>query len=89
MCSVLCLYLSVFAERGGGGCAVLQMDFAVDIRPHTRACQTKNMKIVFILCVTAVMAQMNFDFQVPKRYSQCWAAILKNVSLKAIQIHNF
>jgi hypothetical protein len=27
------------------------------------------MKIVFILCVTAVMAQMNFDFQVPKRYS--------------------
>jgi len=27
------------------------------------------MKIVLILCVTAVMAQMNFDFQVPKRYS--------------------
>jgi hypothetical protein len=48
---------------------VLQMDFAVDIRPHTRACYTKNMKIVFILCVTAVMAQMNFDFQVPKRFS--------------------
>ncbi len=48
---------------------MLQMDFAVDIRPHTRACYTKNMKIVFILCVTAVMAQMNFDFQVPKRYS--------------------
>jgi hypothetical protein len=24
---------------------------------------------VLILCVTAVMAQMNFDFQVPKRYS--------------------
>jgi hypothetical protein len=45
------------------------MDFAVDIRPHTRAYYTKNMKIVFILCVTAVMAQMNFDFQVPKRFS--------------------
>ena len=27
------------------------------------------MKIVLILCVTAVMAQINFDFQVPKRYS--------------------
>jgi hypothetical protein len=27
------------------------------------------MKLVFILCVTAVMAQMNFDFQVPKRFS--------------------
>jgi hypothetical protein len=26
------------------------------------------MKIVLILCVTAVMAQMNFDFQVPKRF---------------------
>jgi hypothetical protein len=45
------------------------MDFAVDIRPHTRAYYTQNMKIVFILCVTAVMAQMNFDFQVPKRFS--------------------
>ncbi len=30
---------------------------------------TKSMKIVFILCVTVVMAQMNFDFQVPKRFS--------------------
>jgi hypothetical protein len=29
---------------------------------------TKNMRIVFILCITAVMAQMNFDFQVPKRF---------------------
>jgi hypothetical protein len=38
MYSVLYWYLSVFAVRGGGGCAVLQMDFAVDIRPHTRAC---------------------------------------------------
>jgi hypothetical protein len=27
------------------------------------------MKLVFILCVMAVMAQMNFDFQVPKRFS--------------------
>jgi len=26
------------------------------------------MKIVLILCVTAVMAQINFDFQVPKRF---------------------
>jgi hypothetical protein len=29
---------------------------------------SENMKIVLILCVTAVMAQMNFDFQVPKRF---------------------
>ncbi len=48
---------------------MLQMDFAVDIRPYTRACYNKNMKIVLILCVAAVMAQMNFDFQVPKRFS--------------------
>ncbi len=48
---------------------MLQMDFAVDIRPYIRACYNKNMKIVLVLCVAAVMAQMNFDFQVPKRYS--------------------
>lgn len=39
----------------------------VDIRPYRGVHLPKSMKLVFLLCVVSVIAQMDFDFRLPKR----------------------